>query len=240
MTSAIETALLDAYEPHVRARLAALGLGESIRGFDEALEAGQAWLAEQLHALLTLPFASQRRGPLEIFQESMRFPTQALQNAGVPPIERDPVVANALPGDLYGLAPAASHELGDQVWQAHMAWGASKAMAMRTPRRVSLLSRNLMDRSKLEAAFGSAGWAIQPPAAGPDALDVLVADLEHPDAMEAISAAVAAGARVVAFGPHVAEDALAAAADAGAESLPRSLVLRDPARFVAGLDLPQM
>ena len=43
---------------------------------------------------------------------------------------RDEVTVNALPGDRYGLAPASSRELGDEVWEAHLRWGAAKAAAL--------------------------------------------------------------------------------------------------------------
>lgn len=59
--------------------------------------------------------------------------------------------------------------------------------------------------------------------AGVDAALVLV-DLTVPGAMDAI--AFAPG-RVIAFGPHVATDALAAAAAAGAEVMPRSRFFRE-------------
>ena len=77
--------------------------------------------------LLSLPFHRQSRGPLELFQDAVRFPTAVLQEAGVAAVPGTRPPATALPGDLYDLAPASSQELGEDVWGAHLAWGAAKA-----------------------------------------------------------------------------------------------------------------
>ena len=97
----------------------------------EAIDEGERWLADRLDGLLAEPFDRQRRGPLEVFQEAMRFPTAALIDLGVDPVERDPMAERAIPGDVFDLAPASSSTLGETVWHAHLAWGAAKANAMR-------------------------------------------------------------------------------------------------------------
>lgn len=126
----LASALSGAYEPYVRDRLARLGL-EAPPGLDDAVEEGRRWLETSLPDLLGRPFASQDRGPLELFQEALRFPTAILEQAGYQPVPRDELVSNALPGDLFDLAPASSNDLGEATWKAHLAWGASKAAAMR-------------------------------------------------------------------------------------------------------------
>lgn len=125
----LAAALVEAYPKHVRARLSA-GPAE---GMDEAIAEGRDWLALALADLLDRPFADQRRGPLELFQEAMRFPTARLLEAGAEPVGRDPVAESALPGDLYDLAPASSRDLGEEVWAIHIAWGAAKAAAITGP-----------------------------------------------------------------------------------------------------------
>jgi hypothetical protein len=123
-------ALVAAYPDHVRARLR----HEDVPGLDEVLVAGAKWLAANLEDLLSRPFREQRRGPLEVFQEAMRFPTDHLAALGRAPAERDPVAMSALPGDLYDLAPASTQDLGEEVWGRHLAWGAAKAAdALRPP-----------------------------------------------------------------------------------------------------------
>lgn len=118
-------ALVVAYPEYVRRRTPT-----EVPGLAEAIEAGADWLEGALAALLSLPFEQQSRGPLELFQEAMRFPTEALASAGVEPRRRDPVASSALPGDVYDLAPASSRDLGEEVWARHLAWGAAKARAL--------------------------------------------------------------------------------------------------------------
>lgn len=126
------SALVAAYSPHVRNRVARLGL-DVPPGLEDAVEEGRRWLETALPDLLGRPFASQDRGPLELFQEALRFPTAVLEQAGHQPMPRDELVTNALPGDLFDLAPASSHDLGESAWKAHLAWGASKAAVMTRP-----------------------------------------------------------------------------------------------------------
>ena len=122
--------LAGAWRPYVVRVLGERGWG-ALDGLTSALDAGEAWVTAELAHLLALPFADQGRGPLEVFQEAMSFPTAALAAAGVPAAVRDHVTANALPGDLYALAPASSRDLGEEVWTAHLAWGVRKAAALR-------------------------------------------------------------------------------------------------------------
>jgi len=124
----LQRALVGAYGAHVRRRLGNV----EVTGLDESLEEGERWLASALTELLSLPFDDQRRGPLEIFQEAMDFPTRRLREAEVDPPARDPVAEAALPGDVYDLAPASSRDLGEEVWAIHLTWGATKAAAIRS------------------------------------------------------------------------------------------------------------
>ena len=98
-----------------------------------AIDEGERWLSDALEGLLSQAFQDQRRGPLEVFQESMRFPTRALAELDVEPVDRDEAAVRAIPGDVFDLAPASSAMLGEEVWRAHLAWGAAKAAAMRQP-----------------------------------------------------------------------------------------------------------
>lgn len=126
----LAAALVDAYRPYVM-RLVEEREWGSVEGLVTRLEEGERWLRAELEALLALPFAEQTRGPLEVFQEAMRFPTEVLAANGVPLVARDEVAEHALPGDVYDLAPASSRDLGEQVWVAHLTWGARKAAALR-------------------------------------------------------------------------------------------------------------
>ena len=136
--------MVDAYEPYVRAEVAKLTRGgaeaperaagpeapEEPHGLEAAIDEGRRWLETALAEMLGLPYSMQARGPLELFQEAMRYPTGVLEKGGYPPAPRDRTARSALPGDLYGLAPASSERLGEEAWQAHLAWGTAKAVAM--------------------------------------------------------------------------------------------------------------
>lgn len=126
----VASALVSAYRPYVMGRLTERALGE-VEGVEPSLTEGEDWLRGELSALLSRPFAEQSRGPLEVFQEAIGFPTRALEAAGVAPAKRDEVTTNALPGDIHDLAPASSRDLGEEVWAAHLRWGVEKAAALR-------------------------------------------------------------------------------------------------------------
>jgi hypothetical protein len=92
------------------------------------------------------------------------------------------------------------------------------------------VTRNVMDRSRIEPALEQAGWRIVSPT---DAALVVV-DLEGDGAIAEVERAVERGARVVAFGPHVNTAGFEAARAAGAEPvLARSAFFRSPAEAVA-------
>lgn len=82
--------------------------------------------------------------------------------------------------------------------------------------RVALVSRDLMDRSRITSAVQAAGGTL----VAADEADVVVVDLRQvtPDQIRTW----ASNARVIAYGPHVDTSALTAAEEAGAEALPRS------------------
>ena len=213
-------AFLGAYGPFVEQRLDALGLPR----VDDAVAEGHAWLAAALPGLLQQPYRDQRRSPLEVFQEALAVPNDALAALGIEPPERDDVAVAALPGDRYGLAPASSQELGEAAWRAHLSWGAAKAAAMR-PSAV-LVTRNLLDSSRIGGAADAAGYALVTmagPPEDPGRHAVGFVDLEHPDADEAVRRLANICGRVVAFGPHVDDLAMTRARSLGAdEAVPRS------------------
>ncbi len=221
---------VEAFPKHVESRIVEQGW-ERLETLDAALETGAVWLRQALNDLLATPFAEQRRGPLELFQEAMRFPTEALAVAGVEAVARDPGAVAALPGDVYNLAPASSRLLGDEVWMAHLAWGAAKARAVARRRRVGLWSTNLMDRSKIEPLVVGYdaefvvwnGRSREPTQPATSDVDLVLVDLTAPHALDVIEGFVADETRVIAFGPHLDRSNLDRARQAGAnEVLARS------------------
>jgi hypothetical protein len=232
----LRSALVGVYAPYLTAVLKTRGTAvpETLAA---AVDEGAVWLDEVLGTLLALPFRDQARGPLEVFQEAMRFPTGALLAAGVQRPQRDEAAASALPGDHYDLAPASSQDLGEDVWAAHIAWGAAKARAFRPS--VSLLSGDPMDRSKVEPVVVDAGFRLvvwrDASAVDLEAVRPVTAliDLSHPDADDVIRAVAESGIRVIGFGSHVDDMALVRARTLGAaDALPRSVFFRSLARLL--------
>lgn len=124
-SEALKKALVESYPRYVETRVHDLPAA--------VIESGAEWLRSELTQLLDKPFRQQRRGPLEVFQEAMTFPTEWLQSRGVEPPARDPAKASAMPGDIYDLAPASSQAMGEDVWRLHLVWGARKAAAITRP-----------------------------------------------------------------------------------------------------------
>lgn len=240
-------ALVGAFVAYVEATRRARGYDRP-SGWDDALATGRDMLDRQLGDLLAQPFTEQRRSPLELFQEALREPTRILADASTPQPVRDPGKVRALPGDLYDLAPASSQELGEDVWRAHLAWGAAKAAAITAGNapspRVGYLGTNLMDRSAIESAAQRSALAVEAWSALDD-VDAAIAvgglmrvfiDLTHPAADDAIRRLAATRTRVVAFGPHVDDFAMTRAASLGAdEVVPRSRFFRKLKEYLPDL-----
>jgi hypothetical protein len=81
----------------------------------------------RLRALLALDIDEQRTTPLALLRDAVRYPTEVLAGAGVPPVARDPFDEERFPGDVYGLMPASFADFGPEVGEAGLAWGAAKA-----------------------------------------------------------------------------------------------------------------
>ena len=232
----LREALTGAYATYVVDRIRVQGI-EIPATLEAALGEGEQWLSSTLEELLALPYAHQPRGPLEVFQEAMRFPTEALSAAGITVVRRDQGAAAALPGDLFNLAPASSRQINEAVWLAHLAWGADKARHVQPARRVVLLTANLMDRSRIEPAVARSGatlsrWNDLASSSDPKP-DLVIVDLEHEEAMAALEWSVDRGVRVIAFGPHADRDRLERARRTGAAVEVRSAFFADLSRHLA-------
>ncbi len=223
----LREALVVEYRPYVLRRLSDLGI-EPPSSLDDALVTGEVWLEETLEQTLAAPFRRQQRGPLEVFQEAMRFPTEVLLAEGRALADRDEAAAAALPGDHFDLAPASSQSVGVAVWEAHLAWGVAKARAMARP-VVGLLSDDLFDATRIESEVGARGFDLEVWRRPPDLTDrdrgpvVVLVDLTHDGSDDTIRHCAGAGIKVVGFGPHVDDLAMVRARSLGAsEAMPRS------------------
>jgi hypothetical protein len=90
-----------------------------------------AEVGAEIRALLAADIDDQRTTPLALLRSAVRYPTEVLLAAGVPPVDRDPVQARLLPDDLYDLSPASFADVDPALAEPGMVWGAAKAFAHR-------------------------------------------------------------------------------------------------------------
>jgi hypothetical protein len=96
----------------------------------EAAAAGARARAEvipRLRDLLALDVDAQWTNPLAIIRTAVVYPNEVLANAGVAPVDRDDYDARINPDDLYDLGPATFADLGPDVHERGLLWGAAKA-----------------------------------------------------------------------------------------------------------------
>jgi len=95
----------------------------------------QAEVGGRVRELLAQDVDDQRSTPLAILRAAVAFPTEVLEAAGVPPLQRDEFRVQAFPGDLYDLTPASFADVDPSLPELATAWGAAKAMAHRERHR---------------------------------------------------------------------------------------------------------
>jgi hypothetical protein len=69
----------------------------------------------------------QRTNPLTLLRRAVRYPTEVLQAAGVPPVRRDEFAERTFPDDIYDLAPASFDDVDPSLHEPGLVWGAAKA-----------------------------------------------------------------------------------------------------------------
>jgi hypothetical protein len=116
------------------------GLRQTAEVEQAAREAGERARAEvvpALGALLATDVDEQRTNPLSIIRASVRHPTEALRQLGVPGVVRDEHAERIFPDDDYDLSPASFADLDPSVHEPGLVWGAANAHVVlaRRPRR---------------------------------------------------------------------------------------------------------
>jgi hypothetical protein len=97
---------------------------------DEARTAGEQALADvgpRVRSLLLSDIDEQTFNPLMIVRDAVRYPTQVLERAAVPPVVRDAEAEAQFPDDAYDLVPASFADLDPALHEAGLTWGAAKA-----------------------------------------------------------------------------------------------------------------
>lgn len=101
-------------------------------------------IGAELRSLFTLDPDDMRVTPLEVVRTAVREPTEILEAAGVPPVDRDEFAERSWPADRYALTPATLGDLthtdgpGDVAQDApddlgplQLAWGIAKVGVLR-------------------------------------------------------------------------------------------------------------
>jgi hypothetical protein len=91
----------------------------------------QTEVAAGLRALLETDIDAQSTTPLSLLRQAVRYPTEVLRAAGIPPVRRDAFAESSFPEDDYDLAPASLGDVDPDLVEVGLAWGAAKAMAHR-------------------------------------------------------------------------------------------------------------
>jgi hypothetical protein len=95
-----------------------------------AARAGRRAAAEvgaEVRELLATDVDEQRSTPLTLLRAAVRYPTEVLRQAGVPPVERDPFDAGHFPDDPYALTPMSFADVDPALHEPGLRWGAMKA-----------------------------------------------------------------------------------------------------------------
>lgn len=101
----------------------------------EEVQRAHSELSISLTTLLRTDVDAQAKGPLQVIREAASLMNSVLQEFGVPAASRDEYDARFLPLDVYGIGPLAWRDLGDDVHDAGVEWGAWKAATVLQRRR---------------------------------------------------------------------------------------------------------
>ncbi len=85
--------------------------------------------ASRLRDLLARDVDEQWTNPLGVLRGAVRYPTEVLRAAGVPPLVRDEFDERHFPDDDYGLVPMTFADVDPALHEPGIRWGAAKARA---------------------------------------------------------------------------------------------------------------
>jgi hypothetical protein len=105
---------------------------------EAAADAGRRAAAEvgaELRALLAVDVDEQRTNPLAVLRSAVRYPTEVLAAAGVPPVVRGEFEERRFPADVYDLAPATWSDVDPSLRDPGIEWSAAKAHVVLARRR---------------------------------------------------------------------------------------------------------
>ncbi|MBW3610506.1 MAG: hypothetical protein KY438_03115 [Actinobacteria bacterium] len=132
LVSAVEGTLPAWVERSVRRRLYDWSGSAGPVVMAEAVAAGQQASEEvgaELRRLLETDIDEQWTNPLSILRAAVRYPTEVLRRARVPPVARDAYDEAHFPDDDYGLTPRTFADVDPSLHEVGLLWGVVKARA---------------------------------------------------------------------------------------------------------------
>jgi hypothetical protein len=81
----------------------------------------------RVRELLALDIDEQWTNPLTLIRTAIRYPTELLAELDIAPVDRDEQARRFHPDDIYDLTPGSFAELGPEVHDDGISWGAAKA-----------------------------------------------------------------------------------------------------------------
>lgn len=138
LADAVDAALAGWVERTVARVLEESGVRADAATLAAAAAAGREARADtgaRVRELLATDIDAQQTSPLALLRNAVRFPTEVLAGAGVPPVERDEFSVQVFPDDLYALAPATFGDIDPSLHEPGIAWGAAKAYVHLARRR---------------------------------------------------------------------------------------------------------
>ncbi len=90
---------------------------------------------EDLYKFLGTDVDLQKSNPLHILRQSTKLANDLLSSTGAVPPPRDEFETAAMPHDVFSIGPLTWRDLGDDVHDAGITWGAWKAATVLSRRR---------------------------------------------------------------------------------------------------------
>ena len=132
---ALHSAVERSFEPWLVALLTARsGEAELPDEVQAAVEEATAQASSNIKALVTADVDEAVSGPLEQMRRALTRLPADLDAHGFDRPSRDPVDSEMRPDDVHGLGPMSFMDLGNEVHEAGIAWGAAKAFLHRQRR----------------------------------------------------------------------------------------------------------
>jgi len=113
----------------VRARVAEdqADASEVAAAVEHAAARAREDVVPRVRELLAQDIDDQRSNPLSILRDAVRYPTEALDALGIPPVARDADAVRLFPGDVYDLMPGSFADVDPSLQDPGLLWGAAKA-----------------------------------------------------------------------------------------------------------------